>query len=44
MKHFILFRVENDHHTGETQEKIEVDYQTYIHLFEWLREKYPDRV
>ena len=44
MKYFIIFRVEGTHRSGENQEKIEVDYQTYIGLFEKLREKYPDRV
>lgn len=44
MKYFIIFRMEGNFPSGEDQEKIEVDYSTYIRLFEQLREKYPDRV
>ena len=44
MKYFIIFRIEGNFPSGEDQEKIEVDYPTYINLFENLRGKYPDRV
>ena len=44
MKYFIIFRMEGDFPKGEDQEKIQVDYATYINLFEKLRMKYPDQV
>ena len=42
MKYFILFRMEGNFPSGEDQEKIEVDYRTYIEMFEQLRKRNPN--